>query len=67
MGRSGIECEYLGCDELEDLTGLPASTWRYWATVDKGPASVKLGRRRLWRKSTVMAWLAEQELIARAR
>jgi prophage regulatory protein len=53
--------EYLGSVDLEALTGTKASTWRYWASIGTGPASFKLGRRRVWRKSVVLAWLAEQE------
>ena len=50
--------------DLEKLTGTKASTWRYWAANKQGPPSWKLGRRRVWRKSLVLAWLAEQESVA---
>jgi prophage regulatory protein len=53
--------EYLSAPELEQLTGTPASTWRYWAHIRSGPPSFKLGRRRVWKRSTVLAWIAEQE------
>lgn len=53
--------DYLGGLDLEKLTGTKASTWRYWASIGQGPASFKLGRRRVWKKSAVLAWLAEQE------
>jgi prophage regulatory protein len=56
--------EYLGSVDLEALTGTKASTWRYWASIGEGPASFKLGRRRVWKKSAVLAWLAEQEVAA---
>lgn len=56
-----VESEYLTSVDLEELTGTPASTWRYWAHIGSGPASFKLGRRRVWRKSTVQAWLESQE------
>ena len=52
---------FLTAPQLEKLTGTPASTWRYWAHIGSGPPSFKLGRRRVWRLSTVMAWLEEQE------
>ncbi len=55
-----IETEYLSSDELEARTGIPASTWRYWATLGEGPRSFKLGRRRKWLKADVDQWLAEQ-------
>lgn len=42
-------------------TGIPVTTWRYWAQIGEGPDSFKLGRRRVWRKSVVMEWIAAQE------
>jgi prophage regulatory protein len=53
--------EYLDSLDLEQLTGTPASTWRYWAHIGTGPVSFKLGRRRVWKRSTVAAWLEAQE------
>jgi prophage regulatory protein len=58
--------EFLDARALEQLTGIKASTWRYWAYLGNGPASFKLGRHRLWRRSDVMAWIAEQESDASA-
>ncbi|MEV6333502.1 helix-turn-helix domain-containing protein [Nocardia vinacea] len=52
---------YLQAKDCEELTGIPAATWRYWAHVGAGPASFKLGRRRVWRQSVVEAWIKEQE------
>ena len=37
--------EYLGSLDLERLTGVPSSTWRYWHTIGEGPASFKIARR----------------------
>jgi hypothetical protein len=56
-----IEREYVYAEGLEELTSIPAGTWRYWASVGQGPPSFRLGRRRVWRLSTVRAWMAEQE------
>lgn len=53
--------QFMDAADLEELTGTPKSTWRYWAHIGTGPASFKLGRRRVWRRSTVLAWLADQE------
>lgn len=53
--------EYLGAPQLESLTGTPASTWRYWAAIGSGPPSFKIGRRRVWKRSTVEQWLSDQE------
>jgi predicted DNA-binding transcriptional regulator AlpA len=56
-----MDNEYMSCTDLENLTGTKASTWRYWAMMGHGPASFKLGRRRVWKRSTVLTWLESQE------
>ena len=56
-----MELEFVDATYLQQLTGTKASTWRYWASTGQGPISFKLGRRRVWRKTEAMAWLAEQE------
>jgi prophage regulatory protein len=56
-----VDSEYLDSQDLETLTGTKASTWRYWAMLGEGPVSFKLGRRRVWKRSTVLAWLQSQE------
>ncbi len=58
-----MDSEYLDSLELENMTGTKSSTWRYWASIGQGPPSFKLGRRRVWKKSSVLAWLAEQETV----
>ena len=58
-----MESEFVDSLELEGMTGTKASTWRYWASIGQGPPSFKLGRRRVWRKSSVLTWLAEQEAV----
>ncbi len=55
-----MDIEFLDSKQLEMLTGTRASAWRYWASIGEGPASFKLGRRRVWKRSTVHQWLAEQ-------
>ncbi|MFG1797255.1 helix-turn-helix transcriptional regulator [Nocardia sp. NPDC049149] len=53
---------YLRAKGCEELTGIPEATWRWWAHVGYGPESFKLGpRRRVWKRSVVLAWIAEQE------
>lgn len=56
-----MDSEYLDSITLERMTGTKASTWRYWASIGEGPTSFKIGRRRVWRRSDVLAWIAEQE------
>jgi prophage regulatory protein len=59
-----VAAEFMTAPELEEFTGTPASTWRYWAHKGQGPASFKLGRRRVWKKSVVLAWLESQEMAS---
>lgn len=56
-----MDSELFGSTDLEKFTGTKASTWRYWASIGAGPPSFKLGKRRVWRKSEVMAWITQQE------
>jgi prophage regulatory protein len=54
--------EYWQAKQVTAHTGIPEGTLRYWAhRGDMGPASFKLGRRRVWKKSVVLAWLEAQE------
>ena len=56
-----MNTDYLNSTQLEELTGTPSSTWRYWAHIGSGPPSFKLGRRRVWKKSVVLSWLESLE------
>lgn len=49
-----------GTAAVSAYTGLPAATLRYWRHTGEGPVSFKLGRRVLYRKVDVDAWLDEQ-------
>jgi predicted DNA-binding transcriptional regulator AlpA len=37
--------------------GFPLPTWRYWEALGKTPKSARIGRRRLWRREDVDAWV----------
>lgn len=58
---SRINAEFWDADDLEMLTGTKSSTWRYLSHIGWRPTSFRHGKRRLWRRSVVAAWLAEQE------
>ena len=49
--------------ELADELGLCVETLRRWADARRGPKFVRAGRKILYRRSTVLAWLEEQEGI----
>lgn len=48
-------------NELAKETGIPPTTWRYWAQSGTGPQAVKLGGRWFWKRSVVAAWIDAQE------
>lgn len=50
---------------VEELTGVNAATLRYWRHAGIGPASFKLGRRVVYRRSEVERWITEQEKATR--
>lgn len=51
--------EYLTTHEVADLLRTPAETIRYWRHIGKGPASFKLGRRVLYSREAVEAFIAQ--------
>ncbi|MEV0950470.1 helix-turn-helix domain-containing protein [Promicromonospora sp. NPDC050249] len=54
--------------EVTDLLGVPENTLRWWRHIGKGPESFRLGQRRVvYRRSKVLAWLAEQEAAGAKR
>ncbi|UTM38315.1 helix-turn-helix domain-containing protein [Rhodococcus pyridinivorans] len=65
---NGLEApaeEFWQAKQVSEYTGIPEGTLRYWVHTGRGPKSFTLGpRRRVWRKSVVLAWIAEQESVA---
>lgn len=46
--------------EVAELTGIPENTLRYWRHQGIGPRSAKFGKRIVYRRSDVEAWIEEQ-------
>ena len=46
--------------EVSELTGVSEATLRFWRSVGKGPRSAKLGRRIVYRRADVEAWVEAQ-------
>lgn len=57
--------EYMTTAELAALVRTPVETVRYWRHVGRGPRSFKVGRRVLYRRADVQAWLDEQYAAGR--
>ncbi|WP_213572465.1 helix-turn-helix domain-containing protein [Rhodococcus sp. USK13] len=52
---------YLTTKQVSEQTGIAAATLRYWRHVGTGPASFALGKRIVYKRSALLAWLAAQE------
>jgi excisionase family DNA binding protein len=46
--------------EAADLLRAPVATLRYWRHLGSGPRSFRLGRRVLYRRDDVLAWIDAQ-------
>lgn len=61
-----IEHEYLTTDDLARLLRTSPESIRWWRHVGRGPTSFKAGRRVLYARDDVHAWLAQQRAAALA-
>lgn len=50
--------DLLNTSEVARVAHLPEGTLRYYRHVGKGPRGMKIGRRVLYRRKDVLAWLA---------
>jgi excisionase family DNA binding protein len=55
-----MDSEYMTTAEVAELVHAPVETVRYWCHIGKAPKSIKLGRRRLFRRSDVVTWIEDQ-------
>jgi DNA-binding transcriptional MerR regulator len=52
--------DLLTTDEVAKLTRAPAATLRYWRHIGTGPRSGRIGRRAVYVRADVEAWITEQ-------
>lgn len=52
----------LTVNQVSDETGVPVGTLRYWRHAGTGPESFKLGRRVVYRRSAIDAWISAQQV-----
>lgn len=52
--------ELLTISEAADLLRAPVATLRYWRHIGSGPAGFRLGRRVVYRRADVQAWIDTQ-------
>ncbi|QIK82636.1 AlpA family transcriptional regulator [Sanguibacter sp. HDW7] len=54
--------QLLSMSEVAEVIGISKATLRTWRTHGRGPVGFKVGGRRvMYRRTAVEAWLAEQE------
>lgn len=56
--------EYMTTTEVADLLRTGPETVRYWRHIGKGPASFKVGRRVLYARADVEAWITEAREVS---
>jgi excisionase family DNA binding protein len=54
------EPELLTITEAAELLRAPVATLRYWRHLGTGPRSFRLGRRVLYRRNDLQAWVDQQ-------
>jgi predicted DNA-binding transcriptional regulator AlpA len=52
--------DLLTIEETSELLRTPVETLRHWRKNCKGPVSAKLGRRVMYRRADVLAWVDAQ-------
>jgi hypothetical protein len=61
MNLEPLLSDYLIEDQAATELGVCTKTLQRWRTLGEGPAITRLGRRILYRRSTVAAWIATRE------
>ena len=57
---AGHPPDLLTISEAAELLRAPVATLRYWRHLGTGPRSFRLGRRVLYRRDDLQAWVEEQ-------
>jgi excisionase family DNA binding protein len=52
--------QLLTLDQFAEMVNTPLNTVRYWRQSGYGPKSARIGRRVMFRRAEVEAWLDEQ-------
>jgi hypothetical protein len=57
--------EFLACSETSKLITKTERTLEWWRETRQGPPYVRLGKTILYRKSELLRWLVDQEVMPR--
>ena len=62
------QADLLTITEAAELLRAPVATLRYWRHLGTGPRSFRLGRRVVYRRDDVLAWIdSQRDLMAGGR
>ena len=53
--------DYVTTAEFAELVRTSAATIRYWRHIEKGPRAFRLGRRALYDRAEVVAWITAEK------
>jgi predicted DNA-binding transcriptional regulator AlpA len=53
--------EYVTTEEFAQLVRTSPATIRYWRHINKGPQAFRLGRRALYDRAEVLAWVEAEK------
>lgn len=60
--KPGLLSEWISRDDLARQLSVTTDTLARWATQGSGPPRIRIGRRVLYRRSSVAKWLSEMEI-----
>jgi DNA-binding transcriptional MerR regulator len=63
--KTTTEADLLTTRQVSSELGIPVGTLRYYRSTGTGPVSFRLAGRVRYRRSQVLAWIAEQEQATR--
>jgi len=65
--RSGLLSDWISRDDLAKQLSVTTDTLARWVTQGSGPPRIRIGRRVLYRRSSVEKWLSEMEMGGEGR
>ena len=65
--RPGLLSDWISREELAQQLSVTTDTLARWATKGSGPPRIRIGRRVLYRRSSVQKWLSAIEMGGEGR
>jgi len=60
--KPGLLSDWINREDLAQQLSVTTDTLARWATQGSGPPRIRIGRRVLYRRSSVEKWLSEMEM-----